>query len=438
MDKGKSRIIQNLSAIYNRLTFALKYGLQYRGNRNIYRSLGYPENDENLDFEYFFPKYERQDIATAVIDKPRNATWTGGIDIVSENEKISQEWIDLEKKYNVRQALNNLDKLAGIGRYAVLLFGFSDTATRQDWKRPVTGKMELNYIKAYPETTAIIDEMEKNNKSERYGKPLFYKIITANNDGSTNDFVVHYSRVLHVNNGSLISDIYGTPSLKPILNRLLDLEKLVGGDAEMFWRGARPGYTATPKDDYEMSDEAEQALDEELTKYEHDLRRFITAAGVDIKALEQQVSDPLNHVDVQIQLISAQTGIPKRILMGSERGELASTQDKEHWLNMIDTRRKEFAEPVLLRPFIDKCMKHGIMTEAEYMVLWSDIFAPSESQKIEIGMKRAEALKIYTESVGAMDTIPPEVAYKYILGFDKNQISEIEQAIQDMTIEDDE
>lgn len=410
---------------------ARKMGWQYEGERKLYEALGYPTEAE-LTFEYYHSKYERQDIASAVIDRPVEATWNGPIVITEEGKdpkesKLNQAWSSLEKQLKVKPRLVKLDKLTGIGRFGILLFGFADVKEIEDYKKPVAGKQKLVYLKQFSEASIGIETWETNTSKERYGLPLFYKIqVEATGANSTKDLIVHHSRILHVIHNNLLSEVFGQPRLKPIINRLEDLEKLLGGDAEMYWRGARPGYHAAAQDDYEMGTAETEALEEELDKYEHDLRRFISAKGVDIKPLAQQVADPGEHVDVQLQAISAQTEIPKRILTGSERGELASTQDKDQWLTLIQNRMVEFAEPNILRPFIDKCMEHGILPKVvDYFILWADIFAPSEKQKAEVGKIRAEGLKAYADSLFATELIPPKLAYKLLLGLTEEQAQEI-------------
>lgn len=420
------------------------FGRQYKGVRNVYEALGYP-TEEQLDFEYYFGKYSRQDIASAVIDRPADKTWTGTIELLEKDtipvdSKLTKEWDDLDEAFKLKPLLKKLDKLACLGHFALLLYGFSDTKDSKDFIKPVSKRSKLLYLKTVAENAIKVLKWEENTSNPRYGKPLIYQIIITQ-PGTTqpsSELEVHYSRVLHVNTESLTSEIYGRPALHPIVNRLEDIEKLLGGDAEMFWRGARPGYTALSQPDYALSDPELDKLNEELDKYEHDMRRFITAQGIDIKALEQQVADPLNHLDAQIQAISAQTGIPKRILIGSERGELSSAQDTNAWLELIQTRQTEHNEPIILRPFVDKCMELGILTQVEYNVIWRDVFAPSESDKVKIGKTRAEALKIYSDSIDSREILDPKLAGKYLLGLDPVQILEIEKSRGELALEEDE
>lgn len=440
---AKMKQLEQIGELVSRANFAKKLGWQYEGDRKIYEALGYPTEKE-LTFQYYYDKYDRQDIAAAVIDKPVEATWDGDIAILEEDtsledSQLNKAWLKLDEELKVKDRLVKLDKLAGIGQFGVLLFGFDDVKVAEDWQKAVTGKRKLLYLKQMSEATVEIHSWEKNSSKKNFGLPLIYKIqIGGSGSDKTKELMVHYSRLIHVKANNLLSEVYGRPRLKPIVNRLADLEKLLGGDAEMFWRGARPGYHAAAQPDYEMGTAEIEALEDELDKYEHDLRRFISAKGVDIKELASQVADPSSHVDVQLQAISAETGIPKRILIGSERGELSSTQDKDTWLTLIQSRMTEFAEPAILRPFIDKCIKHGILPKtAKYMVLWEDIFAPSEKQKAEVGEVRAKALKEYAASPFASVLLPPALAYKYLLGLTEEQAQEIMEGIDQEALEED-
>ena len=153
---------------------------------------------------------------------------------------------------------------------------------------------------------------EGDSSNKRYGQPLFYK-VKINNNNNTITLQVHYTRIIHVVYDALDDDLRGVPFLLPIYHRLEDLDKIIGASAEMFWRGARPGYHVDISDNaYADDNEIANQLEQSLTKFEHNLRRFIATQYVDkIESLQQQIADPSNFADVQFQLISALTGIPK-------------------------------------------------------------------------------------------------------------------------------
>ena len=152
-------------------------------------------------------------------------------------------------------------------------------------------------------------------------------------------------------------------------------------------------------------------------------------SGISIKSLETQVADPSAHVDVQVQMISAVTGIPKRILTGSERGELASTQDETQWLESIGQRRHEFAEPMIIRPLVDRLIGFGVLPAPieTYFVNWEDLWSTSDKDKADIGAVRSQALQSYVSNPFAMDILPPTVFLKYILNMSDDDVSLIEE-----------
>lgn len=417
------------SQLVSRMSMATRMGMQFGGTRDIYKALGYIRDPQFTDF---LGRYKHHDIAKAIIDRPVNATWQGPIDLIESDEskdtELEKAWSTLIKTVKVKPILKRVDKLTGIGHYGVLLLGLDDVANKEGFQQPVRkGARKLKYLRPFGEQSAKIAMYENRASNERYGKPLLYEVqIQDVDNGAGMSVLVHYTRVIHITDDPLESEVTGTPRLEAPFNRLFDLEKLVGGDAEMFWRGARPGYEGKVSPDYQMTKEMKEALIEQLDEYENDLRRFLINEGVDIQALVQQIADPANHVDVQLTMISAITGIPKRILSGSERGELSSAQDSTEWKDYVQARREDFAEPNIIRPFVDRLIELEILptpSSGDYMVKWNDLYSLSEKARVEIGKSRSNALREYTYTPLAQTIIPPKAFYEYFLGLTKEQIT---------------
>jgi len=435
--------IQALSELVSRAKLAAKLGQQYGTDRDIYQALGYPAS---LSYDDFVVRYDRQDIAAAIIDKPVDASWQGGCLIQEATEgdtPLEKGWKDLIKRadLDVINKLVRLDKLVGIGSYAIMLFGLSDVPNKEAFATPAGGKVDLIYLQPIGEGNASIARWETDPQNPRYGLPVMYEITLPQDDAGTTTLRVHYTRVLHVAGKLLEGNVKGVSRLEAVYNRLFDLEKLVGGSAEMFWRGARPGYKGKVEDGYTLTSEQEDDLEAQLDEYEHNLRRFLISAGIDLAALETQVADPDSHVDVQLKMISAYTGIPKRILTGSERGELASTQDINTWNALIQGRRENYVEGTILRPFIRKCQEFGVLppeTDKEngYSIIWKPLFEQSDKEKAEVGETRAKALNQYAAQPMAESIVPPEAFYKYFLGLEQDQIDMIEKMQQSAIQED--
>ena len=436
--------IQALSVLVTRAQYAASLGTQtYGGDRDVYQALGYPTD---ITYTDYISRYNRQDIAKAIIDRPVKAAWEGELNVIENKDDketaLEAAWSKLNDSLKLKSIFSRTDKLAGIGSYALMVLGLSDVSVaEQDMVKPVTGtKLKLLYVKPVSEYNSEITKWDKDPKSPRFGLPLIYGIkITEAGGGSDKTVQVHYSRVIHVIDDILESDVVGTPRLQGVFNRLIDLEKLVGGSAEMFWRGARPGYQGKVDKDYSMSDATKKALQDQLNEMEHNLRRYLINEGVSLEPLAQQVADPKNHVDIQIQMISAVTGIPKRILTGSERGELSSSQDKNEWNSFINNRRQEFLEPRLIRPFVDVLIRYGILPKPKtekYDILWSDLFAKSELEMVEVGNKRATAIKEYTMNPLAESVMPLQAFFEFCLGLNQDQIDLIMEMQKAQTIDE--
>ena len=159
-----------------------------------------------------------------------------------------------------------------------------------------------------------------------------------------------------------------------------------------------PGYHVNISNEaYADDNEIANKLEQSLTKFEHNLRRFIATQYVDkIESLQQQIADPTNFADVQFQLISALTGIPKRILFGSERGELASSQDKEAFNEVIWARRKAFAEPEIVNKLMARLIEIGTIKQTDYTIEWQSVYDEDINQRTERALNLAQAINTFT------------------------------------------
>lgn len=429
--KHREKKIAVYDDMIGRKRLASILGGSYGGDRNLFTVLGYPTDIKFLDY---YARYKRQDIASAVINRPVKYTWKGDVAIHNPNaanDNMQTAWHQLYIDLKLGTRFRAVDKLASIGEYAVLLLGFDDVTTVDVFSQPISaGKRSLLYVMPYSEDSAKISLYDRNPNSERFGKPLLYDITSGTEEGQTTTLQVHYSRIIHVIGDTLTSDVKGIPVLEKVYNRLMDIEKISGGSSEMFWRGARPGYQGIVDKEYEVDTTLETDVETKIQKYEDNLTRIIMSEGFKLEALATQVSDPTAHLNVQIELISASTGIPKRILLGSERGELSSTQDADAWADIIEDRRTEIAEPQIVRPFVDICIKYGILPDEAYDVLWQSLHTTSDKDIAEVGRIRAAALQAYVANPAAYEIMPPEAFMKFLLGLQPEEINEVLAMIQ--------
>ena len=420
------------SVLQGRSSIASKLGKTFGGKRDIYEALGYPKLNE-LTVNDYFAQYLRGDVAGRLIDAPVDGSWEQKPEIKDQSEGDQSEfekgWDELVKWYSLWNIMPRADKLAGLGRFSVLLLGFDDVETKEQLKDPVGTVKELLYVQPYGEKNAEVVSWDKDPQSDRYSQPLTYKLKMAsigNNQGSS-DIVVHHSRIIHIAEGLLESNTYGTPRLERVFNRLLNLELIVGGSAEMFWQGAFPGYAFIADAETDMAGSAAD-IENEIDMFVHDFKRYMKLQGLKVEKLSSDVADPKGHVDVQLTMISIASGIPKRILEGSERGSLASTQDESNWNDKLDTRRINYVEPVILRPFIDKMVEVGLLKKPigdDYVIVWPDLNTPSDKEKAEVAKSRADAIRSYLQSPDAFLALSFESFLSEILEFDKDKVDRI-------------
>lgn len=406
------------STSFSRASLAGALGQTYGGDRDLYGTLGYKKDPTFADYNNCFT---RQDISRRIVTAYPDATWRGKPEVYeTEDPKetpFEKDWNEVMSSINLFHYFNRVDKLAGIGRYAVLFLGFDDG---EDPSSPVKVKKgrKLMYVQPFSENKATIKSSITDPKNVRFGLPEKYELTVDTATSISGKILAHWSRVLHVADGLTESNVFGTPRLECVLNRLQDLERVVGGASEMFWRGAFPGLSLEMDPTAKVSDE--DALEEEINQYIHNLRRVMRLKGIKANNLSVEVADPKGHVEVILQLISGATTIPVRILTGSERGELASSQDKENWNDRVAERREDFAGPVILSPFIDRLIQSGVLTppsqETKVTVNWPDEDALSDKEQADIAKIRAEALQKYLDS-GASNIVPPITFLTLFMGF---------------------
>ena len=253
-------------------------------------------------------------------------------------------------------------------------------------------------LSPYAECAAHIDEFDGDPQSERFGRPWMYT-LQINAEGKRTDIPgslrTHHSRIIHVVENPLEDDVFGRPRLQNVFNLLDDLLKVVGGSGETYWLEARRGLHANFHADAKPLAPADQEkLKDQIDEYVNNMRRVIRTQGMDLKTLGGSVSNPQGPFDVIMKLVSVATGIPIRILTGSERGELASTQDDGNWASRIEERQLHFAEPMILRPLIDRLIELRALPEpsdGEYQINWSSLSDPGERERAETADKLASA-----------------------------------------------
>ncbi len=408
--------------------------------RDIAAECGHPETIETKDYSDFF---ERGDIARRVVSIFPEECWVESPTVIETEDESETEfekaWKELEDELRIWACLQRADILSGIGQFGVVLLGFDDGV---DLNLPVEGNAhKLIYIRPFEERLVGIATLEADVSNPRYGLPTLYNIqfsdTAVQNATSqiTKSVSVHHSRVIHIADNRTNSDVYGTPRMKWVFNRLLDLRKITGGSGEMFWKGGFPGLSleaANPDGDVTFDKEATQ---EELDRYMNGLQRYIALVGMQAKSLAPQVADPTPSVEVQLKLIASAMGIPWRIFIGSEAAQLASSQDARAWNKRISRRRTGYINPFIIQPLIDRLMEFGALpTVDKYDVQWTDLNTPSDDERATVAEKKTNAITKYVQA-GADVLVSPFHFLTLVLGMSDEEADAIIDEVGDRLME---
>lgn len=408
-------------------------GMSFGGARDLYAVFGY---SPTVTFYQNYAKYKRQDIAARIVETEPKATWSQlPMPGAKMPEGFAEQWDALVHQHNIAEVFKRLDVLCGLGKYAVLLVGFDD-------RRPLSSPLNTNrankvtFLQPYAEVSATVKEYDQDPASPRFGKPKMYRIMPQKwrdlqSEGtlstatwtSNEAFDVHYSRIIHVAENCLEDTIFGTPRLERVFNLLDDLLKVVGGSAETFWLTGNRGLHIDVDKDMTLLPEDAEDLAAEVDEYQNELRRAIRTKGVKVTSIGSDTPDPRGNFAVIMGLISGATGIPQRILLGTEAGQLASAQDRANLAVRISERRVLWAEPIVLNPFVHMMIEAGVLqvdhVEGEDGMYWEwpDAFIQNPLERAQTAAQTARSLANVSKALSDAVPVVTEEEGRRILGF---------------------
>ena len=422
------------SALVERLSTLSNFGMSFDGKRDIYTAAGYKKA---LTFDDYYGAYRRQDISRRVVVAPANETWRkppvvmDGLttDDGSTDTPFAEAWNELatggqsvgdkpDAGKGLLHYLNRVDRISGIGRYGVLYLGVRDGKPPAEplEQSSLSGPDDLLFVGSYHEASAAIANTVAQRDNERFGLPEFYNLSTTSGDGSTT-LRAHWTRCIHIAEDLESDDLYGTPRLEACWNRIFDLLKIMAGSGEAAWKLLDTGQILTTRQGAKLPTKASELtdLEDQIDEFVHGLRRWLLAEGLESTGIEGTVEDPTGLVNINVALISAATGIPQRVLLGSERGELASSQDEQNWANIIATRQENYVSPMILRPVINRLCWAGVLPRPTTgIAIWWPPLADSRRDENATAAQRAavalRAQNIEADPADFVNTYLPELS----------------------------
>lgn len=384
-------MIRALGALFQRTQLMSGLGLGFNGDRDYYATFGYQKMLQPKDL---FAKYVRQDVAETIVNAPANALWTNP-PVVYADDAFMKAWEKLLTNVDIWKALNRADKMTGYGRFSAIVCGTDGSKTKD------VSPDRLLYLQPYSELCTTIQELDNSKTSARYGLPTLYEFTPQNaaiertnvaQTVSLRPFKMPHTNIVHIVDRVVEDNVYGTPALYGVYNLLDDLLKVAGGTAEVYWMISNRGMQIDIDKEMDLTEEDREALTEEVEQYQHGLSRVLRTRGVKVNELGSDTPNPQQTFEMILALISAKTRIPKRILVGSEAGQLASEQDRSNWAERIGERRKDFGEPNALTPLIRKMVDLNVLPEPKGLhYVWPEAFILAPLERAQTSAQKARS-----------------------------------------------
>lgn len=379
------------------------YGFtSFEGLRDFFSALGFKRQLTIADYR---DRYKRGGIASTLVNLLPDEMWDDGVFIRETDydpENLSGYETDTEyiwKKHNIESRLLKADKLAGLGRYSIVLIGIKGDTDLSQPMHMVSGPDNLIYLLQYAEDYAKVEDidLETDLSSPRLGQPKYYRL--TNIDKTKPHVTVHWTRIIHIAHGLLESDWIGTPDLEVSWNDLDSLYKTSWGGSEAAWRNmdSKRQWDLNPDFD-QSSPKAEELLKKMVTDIEdmrHNLKSDILTSGVTGKPLNVQVDKYGSNVETHVKMIGGTHRIPYTLLLGEELGLRAGEQNREDLNISVGSRRKKFGDP-LVRQLQDRFIEYGIVAKprnanGDYDIVWGVEEELTEDQKAELAERLAKA-----------------------------------------------
>lgn len=309
-------------------------------------------------------------------------------------------------------------------------------------------KRKINYIRAFPETQARISQYEANITSPRYGLPVMYS-ITFNDqsnfpsggvvgsglavDGkagvgyTTQTIEVHWTRIIHIVDNyhqSTSSEVAGAPRMRPVLNNILALHKIYGASAEGYYKSGIPTIAIETHPSLGGDVEVDKtSTRNEVENMQNSLQKYLVLIGMSAKTLPPQLVDPTNFANTHIEAICIKGGYPVRIFKGSERGELASSQDDGTHNDRLRSRRTYHVTPRIIVPLVNRLIALKILpVPKQFSVWWPDLETQTPTDKAAVAQAMTQAITTYIEGQGEQ-LIAPIDFFTQLLGFREQEVT---------------
>lgn len=394
---------------------------------NVFLDYGYPQN---LDFFHFWNMYRRFGIAKNVVELPVDTGWLS-VPEIKGGDAFDKAFEDSAKRINFWIRVKGLDNRQRVGRYAGMFMRVKDDKQpNEPLEGTLSGEQGLVSMTPLYESQLEVIETESDPKSENFGNPKMYQhrsgVAGDRNERSQQTFNIHPSRIVIAAEGADDGSILGIPILESVFNSLMDLRKIIGGGGEGFYKNASQNIV------FELTDGASATKNLDALKKFNDnyddfsrdrMRRAMWTPGLKPSVLQSDLISPKEFFGVALNDVASGAQIPATVLIGQQTGRLASDEDSKQFLSTVQSRRENYMTD-LVRSLIDWMIQFGILPASEYEVIWDDLLASSDKDKLENAEKLSVINKNQVMSGGEIPFSGEDV--REAAGFEPEEMPDID------------
>lgn len=404
--------------------------------------LGYPDS---INFEACLDMFKKSGIAQRIITSFTDEVWGNppmikSVENDSSSHLFAEDYREFSRRVNLEQVFRQAEILAKIGRFSVIYLGIESGEDTQSPVDSIDSFDDIAYIKAFGEDAVTVEALNSDPTSPYYGTPEIYRFKESLGETpdqfkrSPRDIFVHRTRMVHIVWSNLGQQVWGEYYLESIFPKLIDLNKVVGGGANMFWLNGRGGISVdfkegfAPPSDKTKKDIYFREIQDSYADYSEGIKRLIVSHGLEYNPINHVLPSPKPFFEALMAFICGTYGIPWRMLLGTEQGSQSSTEDRNNFEQSVTKYRSSFSEPVVLRGLINHILSLGAYSGyADYVVEWNQLYGLSEIDEMEILAKKMEMIEKYAASDGAVALIPPEQFLEVFLKLPEDVILDIKE-----------
>ena len=363
--------------------------------RNHYADFGYPTE---ITFKLAYDAYLRIGIARAAVDKTVAKTWQDAPYIQMFARDDGDDTPETPIEAAIRERLSDIrvwqnvaecDRRSLVGAYSGLILRIADSQAFDQPVGAVTGGMNalVEVIPAW-EGQLEVAEWDGDEKSPDYGRPTMYQFNEASvgrSKSQSRQMRIHPDRVIIWSRDGTVN---GRSALEPGYNDLLAIEKMAQA----------MGVPAA---------EVADLMNEQVEDYQKGFDKMLLLQGIEAKTLGITLPSPEHFFAIAAQSFAASFSIPMKILVGSQTGERASTEDGDEWNRTNMARRTDIAVPNVME-MIRRFERFGMIPESPWHIDWADLTEQSMSDKVALADKMAD-VNVKMKDTGEFVFTPDEM-----------------------------